>query len=71
MRIILTNLFTTLQCQRKTISDNPNFSFAAFQKYGKTAIVKLLEFKRPEKKFTDLEELKQQMIKDINDGREF
>ena len=32
MRIILTNLFTTLQCQRKTISDNPNFSFAAFQK---------------------------------------
>jgi len=39
--------------------------------YGKTAIVKLLEFKRPEKKFTDLEELKQQMIKDIDDGREF
>ena len=34
MRIILTNLFTTLQCQRKTISDNPNFSFAAFQKKG-------------------------------------
>ena len=39
--------------------------------YGKTAIVKLLEFKRPEKKFTDLEELKQQMIKDIDDGREY
>lgn len=39
--------------------------------YGKNAIVKLLEFKRPEKKFTDLEELKAQMIKDVNDGREF
>lgn len=39
--------------------------------YGKTAIVKLLEFKRPERKFTDLEELKQQMIRDINEGREY
>lgn len=39
--------------------------------YGKNAIVKLLEFKRPEQKFTDLEELKAQMLKDINDGREF
>ena len=39
--------------------------------YGKKAIVKLLEFKRPEKKFTNLDELKAQMLKDINDGREF
>ena len=39
--------------------------------YGKNAIVKLLEFKRPEQKFADLEELKVQMLKDINDGREF
>ena len=39
--------------------------------YGKNAIVKLLEFKRPEQKFTDLEELKVQMLKDINDGREY
>ena len=39
--------------------------------YGKNALVKLLEFKRPERKFADLEELKAQMIKDINDGREF
>ena len=39
--------------------------------YGKNAIVKLLEFKRPEQKFSDLEELKAQMIKDINDGRQF
>ncbi len=39
--------------------------------YGKNAIVKLLKFKRPERKFADLEELKLQMIKDINDGREF
>ena len=39
--------------------------------YGKNAIVKLLEFKRPEQKFADLEKLKVQMLKDINDGREF
>lgn len=39
--------------------------------YGKNAVVKLLEFKRPEQKFEDLESLKAQMIKDINDGREF
>lgn len=39
--------------------------------YGKNAIVKLLEFKRPERKFADLDELKAQMIKDVNDGREF
>ena len=39
--------------------------------YGKNAIVKLLEFKRPEQKFTDLDELKVQMLKDINDGREY
>lgn len=39
--------------------------------YGKNAIVKLLKFKRPERKFSDLEELKAQMLIDINDGREF
>ena len=39
--------------------------------YGKNAIVKLLEFKRPERKFADLDELKAQMIKDVNEGREF
>ena len=39
--------------------------------YGKNAIVKLLEFKRPERKFADLDELKTQMIKDVNEGREF
>ena len=39
--------------------------------YGKDAIVKLLEFKRPEQKLADLKELKAQMIKDVNDGREF
>ena len=38
--------------------------------YGKNAIVKLLEFKRPERKFQNLEELKQQMMKDIEEGRE-
>jgi len=39
--------------------------------YGKNAIVKLLEYKRPEQKFADLEELKAQMLIDINDGREY
>lgn len=39
--------------------------------YGKHAVVKLLEYKRPEQKFTDLEALKTQMLKDINDGREY
>ena len=39
--------------------------------YGKNAIVKLLEFKRPEKKFTDLEELKAQLLLDVNEGRDY
>lgn len=39
--------------------------------YGKNVIVKLLEYKRPERKFADLEELKAQMMIDINDGREY
>ena len=39
--------------------------------YGKNAIVKLVEFKRPERKFANLDELKAQMIKDVNEGREF
>ena len=39
--------------------------------YGKNAIVKLLEFKRPEKKFTNLEELKAQLLLDVNEGRDY
>ena len=39
--------------------------------YGKNAIVKLLEFKRSERKFSNVEELKAQMLKDVNEGREF
>ena len=39
--------------------------------YGKHAVVKLLEFKRPERKFSNVEELKAQMMKDVNEGREF
>ena len=37
--------------------------------YGKNAIVKILEFKRPERRFENLDELKQQMLKDIAEGR--
>ena len=39
--------------------------------YGKTAVVKLLKFKRPEKKFENLEALRRQMLLDIEDGRNF
>ena len=39
--------------------------------YGEKAIVKLLEYKRPEQRFANLDELRAQMIKDINDGREY
>lgn len=38
--------------------------------YGKCAIVKLLAFHRPEMKFDSVESLKEQMMKDINAGRE-
>lgn len=39
--------------------------------YGREATVKLLEFKRPEMKFSGLEELKLQMMKDIDEGRNY
>ncbi len=39
--------------------------------YGKTAIVKLLRFKRPEMRFAGLEELKKQMMEDIEAGRHY
>ena len=39
--------------------------------YGKTAVVKLLKFKRPEKKFENLEALRCQMLLDIEEGRNF
>ena len=39
--------------------------------YVKTAVVKLLKFKRPEMRFSGLEELKARMMQDINEGREF
>ena len=39
--------------------------------YGKNAIVKLLEHRRPEMKFNSIEALKEQMMKDINAGREW
>ena len=39
--------------------------------YGKTAVVKLLGFKRPEMRFAGLEELKQQMMEDIEAGRHY
>ncbi|MGN1314749.1 MAG: bifunctional riboflavin kinase/FAD synthetase [Lachnospiraceae bacterium] len=39
--------------------------------YGKTAVVKLLRFKRPEMRFENLEALKEQMMADIEEGRKF
>lgn len=39
--------------------------------YGKMITVRLLSFKRPEQKFSSLDELKTQMAKDIAEGRYF
>lgn len=39
--------------------------------YGKLITVKLLEFSRPEQKFSSVEELKNQIDKDIMNGKEF
>ena len=39
--------------------------------YGKEIVTELLQFKRPEQKFEDVAQLKQQMEKDIAQGREF
>ena len=39
--------------------------------YGKSAIVKLLAFRRPEMKFDGVEALKEQMMKDVQAGREW
>lgn len=39
--------------------------------YGKVAVVRLLKYKRPEKKFPDLDALKKQMMEDIEEGRHF
>lgn len=39
--------------------------------YGENTIVKLLEFRRPERKFNSVEELKNQMMQDIQAGRDY
>ena len=39
--------------------------------YGRSAVVKLLGFRRPEMKFDSVESLKEQMMKDIQAGREW
>ncbi|MBR5316551.1 MAG: bifunctional riboflavin kinase/FAD synthetase [Lachnospiraceae bacterium] len=63
--------------EKPTVSDEKQIGVETYlyefdqDVYGKNAIVKLIKFKRPERKFTDLEELKAQMLKDVNDGRQF
>lgn len=39
--------------------------------YGKEIVTELLQFKRPEQRFSNVEELKAQMERDIAEGREF
>ena len=39
--------------------------------YGKEIVTELLQFKRPEQKFKDVQELKKQMEKDILEGQQF
>lgn len=39
--------------------------------YGKEIVTELLQFKRPERKFTDVCQLKEQMERDIEEGRAF
>ena len=39
--------------------------------YGKEIVTELLQFKRPERRFDGVEELKAQMERDIAEGRMF
>ncbi|MDE7404625.1 MAG: riboflavin kinase, partial [Lachnospiraceae bacterium] len=39
--------------------------------YGKQIVTELLQFKRPEQKFENVQELKRQMERDIAEGRQF
>ncbi|MDE6184808.1 MAG: riboflavin kinase, partial [Lachnospiraceae bacterium] len=38
---------------------------------GKQIVTELLQFKRPEQKFENVQELKKQMERDIAEGRQF
>lgn len=62
---------------RPTVSDTEHISVETFlydfdmDMYNENIITELLEFKRPEMKFSSVEDLKAQMQKDIMEGRKY
>lgn len=63
--------------QKPTVNQTENVSVETFlydfdkDMYGKEIVTELLHFKRPEQKFEDVHALKQQMEKDIAEGRAY
>lgn len=63
--------------QKPTVSDARTISVETYlydfqgNMYGKEVTAELLHFKRPERKFEDVEELKNQMEADVADGKKF
>lgn len=63
--------------QKPTVNDNGAVSVETYlydfdrDMYGKEIVTELLQFKRPEQKFENVQELKRQMEKDIEEGRQF
>lgn len=61
--------------KKPTVSHDETISVETFlydfdkDMYGKEIVTELLHFKRPEQKFSDIQELKQQMERDIAEGR--
>lgn len=62
---------------KPTVNDTPSISVETYlydykgDMYGKEIITELIHFKRPEQKFQDVDALKAQMQKDIEEGRMF
>ena len=63
--------------QKPTVKENGNISVETYlygftgDLYGKEIVTELLQFKRPEQKFENVEALKRQMERDIQEGAVF